>query len=423
VQVDGTSVGAITAYKFTNVTANHTISASFAINQFTITPSAGPNGGITPNTVATLDYGTNSPVYTFTPATDYYVSDVQVDGVSVGPVPSYQFTNVQASHTINVVFATKQVVRIGGADRYAVALAAAFDAYPGWAGVNHVVIVSGDTNAQFDAVSAAGLAGAYNGPLLLVRGTGTLRGDIRNAIVAMPDGVQVHVVGGSGSVSNSVLSQLRSIPGVAGADRIAGADRYETAANVARRMQAVLGAQFPKTALIINGTQSSSMYEGLASSAIAAKQHFPVLLTRSNGVPVSTASALFDLGLTERWLVANPTAVPESIRSALGVPAGNRITGPDRYSMATALATQAKASGWLGNSVLGFGSAIPDAITGGAYMGVRNGALLYVAPTSVPAATANFVSATKAGLTGGYVFGGTASVSESVRLQLQTLMR
>ena len=37
VLVDGVSVGAVTSYTFTNVTANHTIAASFAINTYTIT--------------------------------------------------------------------------------------------------------------------------------------------------------------------------------------------------------------------------------------------------------------------------------------------------------------------------------------------------------------------------------------------------
>ena len=39
--VDGSSVGAVTTYTFTNVTADHTIAASFAINTYTITASGG----------------------------------------------------------------------------------------------------------------------------------------------------------------------------------------------------------------------------------------------------------------------------------------------------------------------------------------------------------------------------------------------
>ena len=37
VLVDGISVGAVTSHTFTNVTGNHTIAASFAIDIYTIT--------------------------------------------------------------------------------------------------------------------------------------------------------------------------------------------------------------------------------------------------------------------------------------------------------------------------------------------------------------------------------------------------
>ncbi|TMQ71846.1 MAG: hypothetical protein E6K81_09095, partial [Candidatus Eisenbacteria bacterium] len=44
VLVDGASVGAVTTYTFTNVTANHTIAASFGIDQYTLTVSLAGNG-------------------------------------------------------------------------------------------------------------------------------------------------------------------------------------------------------------------------------------------------------------------------------------------------------------------------------------------------------------------------------------------
>ncbi|MEW5765846.1 MAG: hypothetical protein AB1824_12815, partial [Acidobacteriota bacterium] len=40
-----------------------------------------------------------------TPDSGFHVADVLVDGVSVGPVASYTFTNVQADHTIAASFA------------------------------------------------------------------------------------------------------------------------------------------------------------------------------------------------------------------------------------------------------------------------------------------------------------------------------
>ena len=44
--VDGTPVGVVSSYTFTNVTGNHTIQAVFSVIQYTITASAGIGGSI-----------------------------------------------------------------------------------------------------------------------------------------------------------------------------------------------------------------------------------------------------------------------------------------------------------------------------------------------------------------------------------------
>ena len=104
VLVDGASVGAVTTYTFTSVTAMHTISATFAANPtVTITASAGPNGTISPVGDVTMLSGVNQ-TFTFTAAAGYRVADVMVDGVSAGAMNSYTFTNVTAYHTIGVTF-------------------------------------------------------------------------------------------------------------------------------------------------------------------------------------------------------------------------------------------------------------------------------------------------------------------------------
>ncbi len=105
VVVDGTSVGAVSTYTFSNVTANHTIAATFAVDPFTITPTAGPNGTISPAAPVSVNYGA-SQTFTITPSNGYQVSSVVVDGTSVGAVTTYKFSNVTAAHTISASFAT-----------------------------------------------------------------------------------------------------------------------------------------------------------------------------------------------------------------------------------------------------------------------------------------------------------------------------
>jgi len=101
VLVDGDSVGAVSSYTFTNVTGSHTIAASFAINQYTIIASVGCPATIEPSGAVTVPCG-GSQTFRITAASNWYIADVLVDGVSVGPGFN-KFTNVTANHTITVL--------------------------------------------------------------------------------------------------------------------------------------------------------------------------------------------------------------------------------------------------------------------------------------------------------------------------------
>ncbi|REE17036.1 lamin tail-like protein [Winogradskyella pacifica] len=102
--VDGTNAGSTNPYTFTNVTANHTITAVYTQDTYNITATAGANGTISPTGVTSVGCG-NDQTYTITADSGYIVDDVLVDGVSVGAVTSYDFPNVTTTHTISVSFA------------------------------------------------------------------------------------------------------------------------------------------------------------------------------------------------------------------------------------------------------------------------------------------------------------------------------
>ncbi len=109
VYVDGAPIGVVGSYAFTNVTTNHIITAAFAINTYTITPTASVNGSITPGVPQTVNYG-SSAVFTIAPALGYHIIDVRADGTSVGAVSVYTFTNVTANHTITAAFAVNTYI-------------------------------------------------------------------------------------------------------------------------------------------------------------------------------------------------------------------------------------------------------------------------------------------------------------------------
>ena len=102
VLIDGQAASA--PYTISNVLANtHTISASFAIDTFTITVTQADHGTIAPGS-STVDYGSNNH-FTITAATGYHIVDVTVDSISVGAVTSWEINNVQANHAITATYA------------------------------------------------------------------------------------------------------------------------------------------------------------------------------------------------------------------------------------------------------------------------------------------------------------------------------
>ncbi len=103
VSIDGTPIGAVGSYTFSNVNANHSIAASFAIDTYAITATAGANGAIQPAGTIQAPYGTNR-AYTIQANAGYRIANVIVDGVSRGALASYTFSAVTAAHSISASF-------------------------------------------------------------------------------------------------------------------------------------------------------------------------------------------------------------------------------------------------------------------------------------------------------------------------------
>ena len=103
VKVDGASMGAISSYTFSNVTSNHSISATFVKKTFTISASAGVGGSISPAGTTQVNYG-ESRSFSIAPTWGYKIKNVVVDGVNMGAIGGYSFSYVTGNHTISVTF-------------------------------------------------------------------------------------------------------------------------------------------------------------------------------------------------------------------------------------------------------------------------------------------------------------------------------
>lgn len=79
----------------TTIAATYTISTDYTAGHGLIFPSS------------PLVSSGGSQSFIFVPSTGYAISDVKIDGVSVGTVNTYTFSNVTAAHTVRVAFALR----------------------------------------------------------------------------------------------------------------------------------------------------------------------------------------------------------------------------------------------------------------------------------------------------------------------------
>ncbi|MCP4105698.1 MAG: hypothetical protein GY749_09195 [Desulfobacteraceae bacterium] len=159
--VDGTSVGAMQSYPFTNITANHTIEAEFAKSEYTIIASTGQGGKITSNDAIVsgavkVDCGADK-TFNIVPDADnnYYIDDVVVDGQSRGAITTHTFAKVDTDgHTIQANFKRGIIGDINGDGR--VDMTDAVLALKILAGIKpaniHTADVNGDNKIGIDEV-------------------------------------------------------------------------------------------------------------------------------------------------------------------------------------------------------------------------------------------------------------------------------
>jgi cell wall-associated NlpC family hydrolase len=262
-------------------------------------------------------------------------------------------------------------VRLSGPDRYATAAAVSAATFPAGAPVAYLA-----TGSDYpDALTAAAAAGG-RGPVLLGGGGGVPAVTLAELRRLRPS--RVVIVGGTTGLPATTEAAVRSALPSAGVARIAGADRYATAAAVAT---ASFSAPVP-----VAWVATGNGFADALSAAAAAAGHGPVLLVPSRGVPLATTFALGSLQPRRVYLVGGATAIATQTQATIGglLPHATvtRVAGADRYATAAAVSAAAYPSG-APTAYLATGAAFPDALTAASAAGGR-GPVLLVGGNSAP---------------------------------------
>ena len=309
--------------------------------------------------------------------------------------------------------------RIAGADRYATA---AQIAQKTWTTAQTVIVANGESNG-IDAVSASYLAGVEDAPILLTRAASVPAETAATLAALNPK--EVIVVGGEASVSTSTYNTLTA--GRTG-QRLAGADRFETAARIVQAATAAIaagtGASPSRTAPTsvflargdVNGNQVAA--DALAASPVAFRAGIPVLLTSAGSLPASTAAALAALKPTSVTALGSDTAISpqvvEGARVSAGVSSVARLQGADRTQTAAAIADSsiATTAGFTKAGVALANGTRVDALAAGPAAGKAGYPLLLTASaTSLGPGTQTYLQANAATLTTAQVYGGENTIS------------
>jgi putative cell wall-binding protein len=329
--------------------------------------------------------------------------------------------------------ATVKVVRLGGADRYQTAQILAEHAFPN--GTPYAILArgqdfAGGSKGFADALAGNFLAGYFGGPILLTDGS-TVPAATLHALQDLKV-KYVGMLGGTFAIAGSVVSALDATPSTNSAggnivvNRIAGADRYQTAAMAAELVPVsfVRTVGGVPTALIARG---DDFPDALAGGPLADAAHLPLILTNPQSLNPSAAQALQALGIKSALILGGTSAMSsatEQAIQALGI-ATQRLAGATRQQTATAIATYAIANLGFSNSVvdLARGDAYPDALSGGPEAGQAGPApiLLTASPTSLGGDALTFLQSALSTLGEVDLLGLQGAISDSVLGEINAL--
>lgn len=320
-------------------------------------------------------------------------------GAYVAHLSAEDSTGAQVERTWAFTATDRSTVRLAGADRFDTAVAIARAAFPRDASADAAVLARADDFA--DALAGVPLGAAVAGPLLLSDRDGLSPATATELQRVLAPGSEVYLLGGTNALGERVATDLDAL-GLRPV-RVAGTDRYATAAAVARRLPASAAA------LLVSG---ATFPDALAASAPAARDGLPILLTAPDDLPDATAAALAAGDVDTVTIVGGTAAVSEDVEQDVRrlVPRVARLAGLDRYGTA-ALVLDAFFGPTEAVS-LASGETFPDALGGALHAGARGAPLLLTAPAVLPASTAGAV-ATQRPLTI-TAYGGAAAVGEHV---------
>lgn len=266
-------------------------------------------------------------------------------------------------------------------------------------GPNKILIANGYTPWDALAGGAAAAASLDDGSVLLLTDPEYLPQKTYDEIVRLTesqywednDDIEIFVLGGPAAVSNAVLADLKTVPGVTNVERIAGDDRFETAAKIGSLTDDIEGVSSP--AFVVSGY---SWPDAIAAAPVAGYNYSPVLMSGQNDVPDVTMDWIADNGITSVVVAGGSSVVGasalEELRSAVGTANVEVLAGDTRYETARLVAQYGVDNFGMRDTTcqLVSGEAFPDALASAAMAAMTEAPTLLTKPGALHSEVTKF---------------------------------
>ena len=267
----------------------------------------------------------------------------------------------------------------------------------------YAVLTTGES--YWDALSASGLAGKLQAPVLLTQGA-SLFEQTRFELSRL--GVQkVYICGGVNAISKSVEDDLAAL-GIA-VERVAGTWASDTANEVAQHLEQTDEA-FLATSWGYEDALSVAPYNYATQKPLFLTDYTTGLLDKN------TLAAIKAQGITRIHIVGGTSVVSQAVEDQLreqGIQL-DRIAGETAYDTSIALANFLLTKGMNANNVgVATGWGYTDALSGAALCG-KNNSVLLLADASNVRAVKDVIEPHKSDITNAYIFGGEQVVASTV---------
>jgi putative cell wall-binding protein len=292
-------------------------------------------------------------------------------------------------------------VRIGAGNVYADAVAITRSAFEAGQEVVHVA-----TGEQFPDGLAGGALAAESGPLLLVPSDELP--DVVHAELQRLAPDRIVIFGGEAAVSAEVAHALQT---VAPTGRLAGDNRYETAAAVSGSWAGPVHTVFVAT---------GEAYPDALAAVPLTLGSGPLLLTRQHALPPVTAERIQSLQPSEIVVLGGEAAISAGVASQLAEHAPvRRVGGENRFDTAALLATDPLAPAEPPFVYASTGDGFGHALAGGVVAAIHGSPLVLSRPNWVEQPVADALTALAPSRV--VVLGGHEQVSEDVAAALESL--